>query len=402
MAQFIYEAKTRTGEVRTGTLEADDEAAAGVKLRQQQLTPVSVKKKGFEFKLPGGGGSVSQKEIIIFTRQFSTMIDAGLPLVQCLEILSSQTESPAFQRVLKQVKSDVEGGNTFSDSLEKHPQVFDVLYCNLVRAGEIGGILDSILTRIATYIEKNAKLKRQVKSALTYPIGVMCIAVAVIGIMMVFVIPTFENMFKEFGGALPSLTQAVIDASHFVVGNLAYIIGGIVGGGYAFSKWSKTQQGVIAIDKFVLNAPALGPTMRKIAVARFTRTLGTLLSSGVPILDAMEIVAKSAGNYVVEQAVLTARAKISEGKNMAEPLAETKVFPSMVVQMIAVGEQTGALDTMLNKIADFYEDEVDVAVAALTSLIEPIMMVFIGGSVGTMIIAMYLPIFTMAGNVKAE
>ncbi len=402
MAQFIYEAKTRTGEVRTGTLEADDEAAAGVKLRQQQLTPVSVKKKGFELKFPGSGGSVSQKEIIIFTRQFSTMIDAGLPLVQCLEILSSQAESPAFQRVLKQVKSDVEGGNTFSDSLEKHPQVFDVLYCNLVRAGEIGGILDSILTRIATYIEKNAKLKRQVKSALTYPIGVMCIAVAVIGIMMVFVIPTFENMFKEFGGQLPSLTQAVIDASHFVVGNLVYIVGGIVGGFYAFNKWSKTQQGIIAIDKFVLNAPALGPTMRKIAVARFTRTLGTLLSSGVPILDAMEIVAKSAGNYVVEQAVLAARAKISEGKNMAEPLAETKVFPSMVVQMIAVGEQTGALDTMLNKIADFYEDEVDVAVAALTSLIEPIMMVFIGGSVGTMIIAMYLPIFTMAGNVKAE
>jgi type IV pilus assembly protein PilC len=402
MPQFIYEAKTRSGETKTGTLEADDEAAAGVKLRQQQLTPVSVKKKGFSFSLPQGGGSVSQKDIIIFTRQFSTMIDAGLPLVQCLEILSSQAENPAFQRVLKQVKVDVEGGNTFSDSLEKHPQVFDVLFCNLVRAGEIGGILDSILGRIATYIEKNAKLKRQVKSALTYPIGVMCIAVAVIGIMMVFVIPTFENMFKEFGGQLPSLTQSVIDMSHFLVENLFYIIGGMVGFGYAFKKWSNTQGGIIALDKFVLNAPALGPTMRKIAVARFTRTLGTLLSSGVPILDAMEIVAKSAGNWVIEQAVLQARAKIAEGKNMAEPLGETGVFPSMVVQMIAVGEQTGALDTMLNKIADFYEDEVDVAVAALTSLIEPIMMVFIGGSVGTMIIAMYLPIFTMAGNVKAE
>ncbi len=402
MPQFIYEAKTRTGETKTGTLEADDEAAAGVKLRQQQLTPVSVKKKGLSISFSFGGGSVSQKDIIIFTRQFSTMIDAGLPLVQCLEILSSQAENPAFQRVLKQVKVDVEGGNTFSDSLEKHPEVFDVLFCNLVRAGEIGGILDSILGRIATYIEKNAKLKRQVKSALTYPIGIMCIAFLVIGIMMVFVIPTFENMFKEFGGTLPSLTQSVIDMSHFLVENLFYILGGIGGFVYAFGKWKKTQQGTIALDKFILAAPALGPTMRKIAVARFTRTLGTLLSSGVPILDAMEIVAKSAGNWVVEQAVMQARAKIAEGKNMAEPLGETGVFPSMVIQMIGVGEQTGALDTMLNKIADFYEDEVDVAVAGLTSLIEPIMMVFIGGSVGTMIIAMYLPIFTMAGNVKSE
>jgi type IV pilus assembly protein PilC len=330
------------------------------------------------------------------------MIDAGLPLVQCLEILSTQQENPAFQRILKQVKTDVEGGNTFSDSLEKHKEVFDVLFCNLVRAGEIGGILDSILGRIAAYIEKNSKLKRQVKSALTYPIGVMSIAVAVIGIMMVFVIPTFESMFKEFGGRLPDLTQLVIDASHFIVGNLVYILGGLFGTIYSFKKWSKTQQGIVAIDKFLLRAPVIGDTMRKIAVARFTRTLGTLLSSGVPILDAMEIVAKSAGNWVVEQAVMTARAKIAEGKNMAEPLGETGVFPSMVIQMIGVGEQTGALDTMLNKIADFYEDEVDVAVGNMTALIEPIMMVFIGGSVGTMIIAMYLPIFTMAGNVKAE
>jgi len=402
MPQFIYEAKTRSGEVRSGTLEADDEAAAGVKLRQQQLTPVSVKKKGFSFKFPGGGGSVSEKDLVIFTRMFATMIDAGLPLVQCLEILSSQQENPTFQRILKQVKTDVEGGNTFSDSLEKHKEVFDVLFCNLVRAGEIGGILDSILGRIAAYIEKNSKLKRQVKSALTYPIGVMSIAVIVIGIMMVFVIPTFETMFKEFGGRLPDLTQLVIDASHFIVGNLFFILGGGFGAIYSFKKWSKTQGGVVAIDKFLLRAPVIGDTMRKIAVARFTRTLGTLLSSGVPILDAMEIVAKSAGNWVVEQAVMTARAKIAEGKNMAEPLGETGVFPSMVIQMIGVGEQTGALDTMLNKIADFYEDEVDVAVGNMTALIEPIMMVFIGGSVGTMIIAMYLPIFTMAGNVKAE
>lgn len=400
MAQFTYEAKTRGGEVRTGTIEADDEASATAKLRQQQLTPIKVKKKGFSLAV--GGGSVTTKDLVIFTRQFATMIDAGLPLVQCLEILSSQNENPAFARILRQVKTDVEGGATFSESLAKHPKVFDVLFCNLIRAGEIGGILDTILARLAAYLEKNAKLVRQVKSAMTYPIGVLVIAVLVIGIMMVMVIPTFENMFKEFGGNLPELTQMVIDLSHFVIRNLVFIVGGIVGGVYGLKKWAATPSGTIAIDKLLLQLPAIGNTMRKIAVARFTRTLGTLLSSGVPILDAMEIVAKSSGNWVVEQGILQARAKIAEGKNMAEPLGETKVFPSMVVQMIAVGEQTGALDTMLNKIADFYEEEVDVAVANLTALLEPIMMVFIGGSVGTMMIAMYLPIFTMAGNVKSE
>lgn len=400
MPTFTYEAKTRTGEVRTGTMDADDEASVGQRLRQQQLQPTKVAKKGFSFNF-GGGGSVSTKDLVIFTRQFSTMIDAGLPLVQCLDILGSQIENPAFARVLRTVKSDVEGGLTFSDSLAKHPRIFDHLFCNLVRAGEIGGILDTILQRLAAYIEKNAKLIRQVKSALTYPIGVMCIAMAVIGIMMIFVIPTFESMFKEFGGQLPGLTQTVIDMSHFFVNNVFFLIGGIVGGIYAFATWKRTPSGTRIIDRALLQFPVIGGVMRKIAVARFTRTLGTLLSSGVPILDAMEIVAKSSGNYVIEQGIMTARSKIAEGKNMAEPLAETQVFPSMVVQMIAVGEQTGALDTMLNKIADFYEEEVDVAVTAMTSLLEPIMMVFIGGSVGTMIIAMYLPIFTMAGNVKA-
>ncbi|MEZ4405810.1 MAG: type II secretion system F family protein [Polyangiales bacterium] len=399
MAQFQYEAKTRTGELRTGVLEADDEAAAGVKLRAQQLTPVKVKKKGFT--LPWGGGSVTTKDLVVFTRQFSTMIDAGLPLVQCLEILSTQNENPAFARILRAVKLDVEGGMTFSDSLSKHPAVFDVLFCNLVKAGEIGGILDTIMQRLAAYIEKNAKLVRQVKSAMTYPIGVLCIAVLVIGIMMVFVIPTFENMFKEFGGQLPELTQMVIDLSHFFVNNLFIIIGSIVGVVMGIRYWLRTPKGRQTFDRVLLQFPVIGPTMRKIAVARFTRTLGTLLASGVPILDALEIVAKSSGNWVIEQGLMAARAKIAEGKNMAEPLAEANVFPSMVVQMIAVGEQTGALDTMLNKIADFYEEEVDVAVAAMTSLLEPIMMVFIGGSVGTMIIAMYLPIFTLAGNVKA-
>jgi type IV pilus assembly protein PilC len=401
MPTFTYEAKTRTGEVRTGTMEADDEAAVGQRLRQQQLQPVKVAKKGFSFNFGGGGGSVTTKDLVIFTRQFSTMIDAGLPLVQCLDILGSQIENPAFARVLRTVKNDVEGGLTFSDSLAKHPRIFDHLFCNLVRAGEIGGILDTILQRLAAYIEKNAKLVRQVKSALTYPIGVMFIAVAVIAVMMIFVIPTFESMFKEFGGELPGLTQTVINASHFFVNNVFLLVGGTAGSLYGFAYWKRTPNGTRVIDRALLQFPVIGGVMRKIAVARFTRTLGTLLSSGVPILDAMEIVAKSSGNYIIEQGIMTARAKIAEGKNMAEPLAETQVFPSMVVQMIAVGEQTGALDTMLNKIADFYEEEVDVAVSAMTSLLEPIMMVFIGGSVGTMIIAMYLPIFTMAGNVKA-
>nr|MBK7063847.1 type II secretion system F family protein [Deltaproteobacteria bacterium] len=400
MPTFTYEAKTRTGEVRTGTMEADDEAAVGQRLRQQQLQPTKVAKKGFSFNF-GGGGSVSTKDLVIFTRQFSTMIDAGLPLVQCLDILGSQIDNPAFARVLRTVKNDVEGGLTFSDSLAKHPRIFDHLFCNLVRAGEIGGILDTILQRLAAYIEKNAKLVRQVKSALTYPIGVMFIAVSVIAVMMIFVIPSFEAMFKEFGGELPALTQTVINASHFFVNNVFLLVGGIVGGIYAFIYWKRTPSGNRIIDRALLQFPVIGGVMRKIAVARFTRTLGTLLSSGVPILDAMEIVAKSSGNYIIEQGIMTARSKIAEGKNMAEPLAETQVFPSMVVQMIAVGEQTGALDTMLNKIADFYEEEVDVAVSAMTSLLEPIMMVFIGGSVGTMIIAMYLPIFTMAGNIKA-
>ena len=401
MPTFTYEAKTRTGEVRTGTMEADDEATVGQRLRQQQLQPVKVAKKGFSFNFGGGGGSVTTKDLVIFTRQFSTMIDAGLPLVQCLDILGSQIENPAFARVLRTVKNDVEGGLTFSDSLAKHPRIFDHLFCNLVRAGEIGGILDTILQRLAAYIEKNAKLVRQVKSALTYPLGVMFIAVAVIAVMMIFVIPTFETMFKEFGGELPALTQTVINASHFFVNNVFLLVGGTVGSLYGFAYWKRTPNGTRVIDRLLLQFPVIGGVMRKIAVARFTRTLGTLLSSGVPILDAMEIVAKSSGNYIIEQGIMTARAKIAEGKNMADPLAETQVFPSMVVQMIAVGEQTGALDTMLNKIADFYEEEVDVAVSAMTSLLEPIMMVFIGGSVGTMIIAMYLPIFTMAGNVKA-
>jgi len=403
MAQFIYEAKTRTGEVRTGTLEADDEAAAGVKLRQQQLTPVSVKKKGFEFKLPGGGGgSVSQKEIIIFTRQFSTMIDAGLPLVQCLEILGNQQPNKNFKRVILDVKSNVEGGATFADSLKRHPKVFDSLFVNLVAAGEIGGILDTILNRLATYIEKNVKLVRQVKGAMVYPMAIMIIALGVVAALLKWVIPTFEQMFSNFGNAkLPALTQLVINASHWFQANFVIIVIATIASVWGFKKFYASERGREIFDTVMLKAPIFGPLLRKVAVAKFTRTLGTMIASGVPILDGLDIVAKSAGNKVVERAIYFVRDKISEGSNMADPLTKTNVFPSMVVQMISVGESTGAMDVMLQKIADFYEEEVEVAVGSLTKLLEPLMMVFIGGIVGTVLIAMYLPIFEIAGNVKS-
>ncbi len=403
MPEFVYEAKTRAGDVRKGTREADSEATVLNWLRGQQLNPVKVKKKGRQFSFVLGSG-VTPKDLVIFTRQFGTMIDAGLPLVQCLDILANQNDNPFFAKILRDVKSSVEQGKTFSEALARHPKVFDALFVNLVRAGEIGGILDTILGRLSIYIEKRVKLQRQVKGAMVYPTAILMIAVIVISVLLTWVIPTFQKMFADFGAAdeLPGLTKVVIAISQnfvhffpFMIIGATVFIGGIV---YAY----RTPVGKEFFHRALLEMPLLGPVMRKIACARFTRTLGTLLSSGVPILDALEIVASSAGNVVVEKAVLTARAKISEGKNMADPLAETKVFPPMVVQMIGVGEQTGALDTMLNKIADFYEEEVDVAVSALTSLLEPLMMVVIGGVSGVMIIAMYLPIFEIAGKVKSN
>jgi type IV pilus assembly protein PilC len=403
MPEFVYEAKTRAGDVRRGVREAETEEAVSSWLRQQQLSPVKVKRKPKEFNLVLGSG-VSSKDLVIFTRQFGTMIDAGLPLVQCLDILSSQNENPIFARILKDVKGSVEQGKTFSDALAKHPKVFDPLYVNLVHAGEVGGILDTILNRLAVYIEKRTKLARQVRGALVYPAAILFIAVIVVSVLLTWVIPTFEKMFADFGAKddLPALTQFVINLSKAFAGNFLWIVlavGAIVGGvTYAY----RTPAGRAVFHKLLLEMPLIGPVMRKIAVARFTRTLGTLLSSGVPILDALEIVAGSSGNVIIEKAILSARAKIAEGKNMADPLMETKAFPPMVVQMIGVGEQTGALDTMLNKIADFYEEEVDIAVAALTSLLEPLMMVVIGGVCGVMIIAMYLPIFEIAGKVKSE
>jgi type IV pilus assembly protein PilC len=396
-----WEAKTRQGEVRGGEMEAADDAAVKARLSQMGLEPTRVKKKPREIniKIPGFGG-VTSKDLLVFTRQFSVMIDAGLPLVQALEIIATQADNREFRRVLMDVKIRVESGSTFADGLAQHPKVFDELFVQLVRAGEIGGILDTILQRLGAYIEKNEKLKRRVKGAMVYPSIVLLVAVGVTLVLLMFVTPTFEKMFKDFGGAMPAPTQILIDLSHAMTSYWYLIFGIPVALVVAWRAWVGTDRGRRQWDAFVLKVPVFGPLIRKIAVARFTRTLGTMLSSGVPILDALEIVAKSAGNKVIERAVLVVRTRIAEGKNIAGPLADTKVFPPMVVQMIGVGEATGAMDTMLEKIADFYDDEVDVAVGALTSMIEPIMMIFLGGVVGGFLVAMYLPIFSIAGNIK--
>jgi type IV pilus assembly protein PilC len=407
MAEFVWEARGRAGDVRSGTMEADSEATVQARLRAQQLNPTKVKKKGGLLESLNNiqlGGSVDAKDLVKFIRQFATMIDAGLPLVQCLEILSNQEPNRFFKAALKDIKSTVEQGATFSDSLRRHPKIFDDLFTNLVQAGEVGGILDTILNRLAVYIEKNVKLARQVRGALAYPIAVICILAIVLVVLMTFVIPAFEGMFAEFGAkdGLPALTKFVIACSKAFVGNLPFIVLGAVGLAVGGRYFYRDKRGKRLVHRFILKVPILGPVMQKIAVARFTRTLGTLLSSGVPILDALDIVAKTAGNVIIEEGLVFTRARISEGKNMADPLAEINVFPGMVVQMVAVGEQTGALDTMLSKIADFYEDEVDVAVAALTSLLEPILMVIVGAVVGVVLISMYLPIFDLAGKIKTD
>src|SRR5580700_11169579 len=403
MTEFVWEARARGGEVRKGSMEAESEDAVNQRLRAQQLQPSKVKKKGKEISFQIGTG-VNAKDIVTFTRLFATMIDAGLPIVQCLDILQGQTDNKHFAAVLRDVKSSVEQGATFSDSLRRHPKVFDHLYVNLVQAGEIGGILDTILNRLAVYIEKAMKLSRQVKGAMVYPSIVIVVFFGVLSVLLLFVIPGFENMFKDFGSKeeLPALTRMVMAVSRAFTGNIVWIFLGVTALLVGFSYATRTPRGKKIFHKTLLRLPVMGEVLRKIAVARFTRTLGTLLSSGVPILDALEIVAKTAGNVIIEEAIMFARLKISEGKNMAEPLLQTNVFPPMVVQMVGVGEQTGALDTMLNKIADFYEEEVDVAVSAMTALIEPVMMVGIGGTVGVVLIAMYLPIFSIAGKIKAE
>jgi type IV pilus assembly protein PilC len=398
---YRWSGKTRGGEVRSGEMEAGDKAAVQARLRQMGLEPTRVSRKlpELSLRLPGMGG-VGMKDLVVFTRQFSVMIDAGLPLVQALDIIGTQADNAEFRKVLLTVKGKVEAGATFADALAEHPKVFDELFVQLIRAGEVGGILDTILQRLGAYIEKNEKLKRRVKGAMTYPIIVLLISFAVVGVLIGKVVPTFEKMFKDMGGALPGPTQFLVDLSHGFTQYWYFFVLVPVGLVVAFLTVTSKGRGQEIWHATLLKLPLFGPLVQKTAVARFTRTLGTMLSSGVPILDALDIVARSAGNRIIERSILFVRAKISEGKNIAGPLADVKVFPPMVVQMIGVGEATGAMDTMLGKVADFYDDEVDVAVSSITSMIEPLMMVFLGGTVGFFMIAMYLPIFSMAGGIK--
>ncbi|MEE9417957.1 MAG: type II secretion system F family protein [Desulfatiglandaceae bacterium] len=398
MPVYKWVAETRKGKILKGELEVADERIARLQLKRRNLTVRKIKPKpkdlfeNVSFMQP----KVTKKDLVIFTRQFSTMIDAGLPLVQGLTILAEQTENRTFKNILKEVVRDVGAGASLAESLGKHPKVFDGLYVNLIAAGELGGILDTILQRLATYIEKLEKLKGQIKSAMTYPIVVVAIAIIVIAVILVFVIPVFEEMFADFGSALPVPTQIVVNLSRFMKGNIHYVIGGLVLFLFLFKKYRNTIGGRKRMDILALKLPIFGPLIKKFAVARFTRTLGTMISSGVPILGALDIVAKTSGNVVLEEIIYEVRASIAEGQTIAEPLSENDIFPRMVVQMISVGETTGALDAMLEKIADFYDDEVDAAVDALTSMLEPLLMVFLGGSIGGLVIAMYLPIFKMA------
>lgn len=401
MPRFVWEGKTRTGAAAGGEIEAPNEAFVFAQLRRQQIVPVKVRaaRGDLGIRLPRFGGRVKQKELAIFTRQFATMIDAGLPLVQCLDILGTQQENQAFKKVILKVKEDVESGSTFADALAKQPQVFDELFVNLVAAGEVGGILDTILSRLANHIEKAMKLAKKIRGAMAYPATIVAVAVAVTTILLLYVIPTFGKMFQDFGQALPAPTRFVLALSALTRKYFLVVVALCVAAGLAVRAYYRTDNGRRVIDRLLLRLPVVGSLLRRIAVARFSRTLGTMVSSGVPILESMDIVAKSAGNKVIEEAIVRARASISEGKTIADPLAESGVFPPMVTQMVGVGEATGALDTMLNKIADFYDEEVDAAVSALTSLLEPALMVFLGVVIGGLVIAMYLPIFKLAGVV---
>ena len=400
MPSFVWKGRTRSGQNQEGQLLADTRDAAVAVLRRQQIQVTSIREKGREIKLipriPRGVGS---KRVAIFTRQFSVMLDAGLPLVQCLEILGEQEENRTFQAVIQQVRSDVEAGASLADSMRKHPKVFDSLYTNMVAAGESGGILDIILQRLSVYIEKAVKLNSQVKSALIYPVSIIVIAALVVFIILWKVIPVFAQLFAGLGGEMPLLTRIVISASNFVADYFWLIALVVIFGVVAVKKWHQTPHGRRILDTALLKIPVIGMLLRKIAVARFCRTLGTLTASGVPILDGLEITAKTAGNAVIEDAVMAVRKSVEEGKSVSEPLAQTKVFPSMVVQMINVGEQTGALDQMLSKIADFYEEEVDTAVAGLMKLIEPVMITVLGAVIGTIVAAMYLPLYSILSKI---
>jgi type IV pilus assembly protein PilC len=401
MPVFTYRGVNRAGAKVSGERVAENKAALQAALRREQINVSKLSEKGKEFNIPTFGTGVDSKELAIFTRQFSVMIDAGLPLVQCLEILAGQQENKTFQKILTGVRSSVEGGATLSASMKQHEKVFDPLYYNMVEAGETGGILDTILQRLSTYIEKNVKLKRAVKSAMIYPVSVMSIAIAVVGLLLWKVVPIFATLFNGLGAALPLPTRIVIALSNFV-GSIygLMIVVFAVGGGVAISLWYKTPQGRYMIDAILLKSPVVGMVLRKIAVARFTRTLGTLISSGVPILEGLDITSRTAGNAVVEKAISQTRKAVEAGRSLVDPLKETDVFPGMVTQMIGVGEQTGAMDAMLQKIADFYEDEVDVAVKDMLTAIEPIMIVFLGIVVGGVVISMYLPMFSLIGQLS--
>ena len=398
MPVYLWRGKDRHNKKKKGEMEAPTEEAVNSELIRRKITQTKIKLKPkdiFEnvaFMQP----KVKQADIIIFCRQFSTMIDAGLPIIQCLDILYSQNENKTFKNILKEIKGNVESGQTFAEALKKYPKQFDDLFVNMIAAGEAGGILDSILRRLSAYMEKAAKLKAKIKGGMTYPIVTIVIAIIVIAIIMVFVIPVFEEMFEGMGSALPVPTQIVVKMSRFVKSNILYIIGFIGVLIFTIRRFYKTEKGQVLMDDLFLRLPLFGPLIRKAAVSKFTRTMGTMLSSGVAILDALEIVAKTAGNKTIEKAVYETRTAIAEGRTISDPLSESGVFPSMVCQMIAVGESTGALDSMLTKIADFYDEEVDQAVENMTALIEPFMLVFLGVVIGGLVVSMYLPIFKMA------
>jgi type IV pilus assembly protein PilC len=399
MPTFEWKGRGRAGE-QTGVLVADNKETVIAMLRRQQIVVTAVKEKGKELAFPKFGGKVPPQMVAIFTRQFSVMIDAGLPLVQCLEILGSQQENKTFKKALLQIRQDVESGSSLADAMRKHPKIFNDLYTNMVAAGEAGGILDTILQRLATYIEKSVKLTGQVKAAMIYPVAVISIAVIVVIIILWKVIPVFAALFKGLGAELPMPTVIVIALSNFIA-DFWWLVAIVLTGGFFFLKqYHKTEKGKRVLDGLLLKTPVLGLLLRKIAVARFCRTLATLTASGVPILDGLQITARTAGNSIVEDAIMATRKSVEEGKTISEPLADTDVFPSMVVQMIAVGEQTGALDAMLSKIADFYEEEVDTAVAGLMKLLEPVLIAFLGVAIGGIVIAMYMPMFTLIGQIQ--
>ncbi len=402
MKIFVWKGVTPQGAKTKGEVEASDANVVRQLLIRQRINPVSIKEKGksLQERLPFLTPSVTEKDRVLFTRQFATLINSGIPIVQALEVQANQQENPYFGKLLKEIKQDVESGSTLAEAMKKHPKLFDRLYVNMIAAGELGGILDGVMNRLAAYMEKAQRLKRKVKGALTYPIIVLAISVIVLTIIMVFVIPVFAKMFSESGTALPGPTQFVINISNFLKTYFVAIVIGFVILSFVFKKINATPQGKLIVDRIMLRLPVFGSLLRKVAVAKFARTMGTLITSGVSIIDTINIAAGTAGNKVVENVMYEVKKSVSEGRSISQPLHESSVFPPMVVSMVAVGESTGALDTMLNKVADFYDEEVDAAVDALTAAIEPMMVVFLGGTVGTIIIAMYLPIFEMASTVK--